>query len=63
MKRRREEDSQASGSKQANTENLVRRNSMSSLKPDFSHDAERPESQSDVSESKTSIQKNLQQII
>lgn len=34
MKRRREEDSQASGSKPANVEKLVKRNSMSYSKPD-----------------------------
>lgn len=33
MKRRREENSQDSGSKPANAENLVKRNSMSELKP------------------------------
>lgn len=54
MKRRRDEHSQAGGSKPANLEDLVKRNSMelpATLK--FSQDADRPERHFEVSESKT----------
>lgn len=55
MKRRRDEHSQARGSKPANAQDIVKRNSMElTASLNLSHDADRPEIHFDVSESKTS---------